>query len=61
MHIDADPQEAVELAARWLADHPDHRGRALVPELRERFGITTSEAIEALRRAHVLRFGRVAL
>ena len=60
MQINADPQEAIELAARWLPDQPDHRGRALVPELRERFGITTAEAIEALRRAHVHRFGKIA-
>lgn len=39
--------EAVELAARWLAEHRKALTRPIIPELRERFGLTINEAIEA--------------
>lgn len=39
--------EAVELAARWLAEHRASLSRPIIPELRDRFGLSINEAIEA--------------
>lgn len=50
--------EAVTLAARWLAGEPDTAGRAIVPELRQRFGLTTVEACAAIRQAQDIRRAR---
>lgn len=41
----------IDLAASWLLSEPDRRGQAIVPELKCRFGLTTLEAIEAIRAA----------
>lgn len=38
---------AVELAARWLAEHRTSLTKAIIPALRERFGLSINEAIEA--------------
>ena len=37
----------VEEAARWLADHRCRLSRPIIPELRDRFGLTVNEALEA--------------
>lgn len=42
---------AIEAAAAWLLAEPDIRGRAVVPELKCRFGLTTAEACQALGEA----------
>lgn len=42
-------------AARWLAAIKDPTGRAIVPELKTRFGLTVLEAIEAIRAANEIR------
>lgn len=42
---------AIEAAAGWLIFEPDTRGRAIVPELKCRFGLTTAEACEAIGQA----------
>lgn len=53
---DLDPDEAVNLAARWLLNERDPlTGRAIVPEIKTRFGITTAQACEAARIAQELR------
>ena len=38
---------AVEEAARWLAGNRTSLTKAIIPALRERFGLTINEAIEA--------------
>lgn len=49
---------AIDEAASWLAQTPRERiGRPIVPTLRERFGLTVSEACAALREAN-LRLAR---
>jgi hypothetical protein len=56
--IDLEPDEAVRLAAEWLASRQDLTGRAVIPEIKTRFGVGTAEAIEACRRATLIRNGR---
>ena len=55
MQADLEPDAAVCQAALWLAADPDPAGRAIVPEVRQRFGLTTVQAIDAVRRAQQLR------
>ena len=55
MTMDLEPDAAVCQAALWLAADPDPAGRAIVPEIRCRFGLTTAQAIDAMRRAQQLR------
>lgn len=38
---------AVELAARWLAENRKTLTRPVIPTLRDRFGLSINEAIEA--------------
>jgi hypothetical protein len=57
MQSDLNPDEAVRLAAEWLVQEPDHTGRAVIPDLRSRFGLDTAAAIDACRRAQLLRNG----
>lgn len=46
---------AIDAAARWYVEQGDMTGRAVVPELKQRFGLTAAEAIEAIRAANMLR------
>lgn len=47
---DLDPDEAVTLAADYLRRHiNDPRDRAIVPDLKTRFGISAIQACEAIR------------
>ena len=46
---------AVDLAAQWLVSQGDLTGRAVIPELRQRFGITAAEACAACRQAGLIR------
>lgn len=42
--------QAVAMAASWLRCHRnDSRERALIPELKSRFVITTKQVVEAIR------------
>ena len=47
--------EAIGLAARWIIDQGDLRGRAIIPELKTRFGITTLEACASCKEATAIR------
>jgi hypothetical protein len=58
MQTDLEPDAAVQAAAEWLAAHDDHSGRAIVPETKQRFGITALQVIEAIRLANIIRNGR---
>lgn len=63
MSEDRDPDLAVQSAAEWLANtDPSATGihRPVVPCLRDRFGLNASDAIEAVRRAQSLRWGRAS-
>ena len=55
---DLQPDEAVRAAAEYLAWGRDRTGLPTIPELRTRFGLTTPEAIEAIRIANALRCAR---
>ena len=46
---------AIDDAARWIIAQGDTRGRALVPELKCRFGLTAVEACQAIREANLIR------
>ncbi len=53
-------REMIDAVAEWNARRPNERvRRALLPTLRERFGLTNREAIDVLRAA-TLRHGRAA-
>lgn len=55
---DLEPDFAVQAAAEWLANGRDQTGRAIVPEMKIRFGITALQACEAIRLANALRLAR---
>ena len=46
---------AIDAAARWLVDEGDTTGRAIVPELKCRFGLTAVEACQAIKEANLIR------
>ena len=53
--IDLQPDEAVSLAAEWLFRHRnDPRERAIVPDLKCRFGLTAQQAVAAIRLSYEL-------
>jgi hypothetical protein len=52
---DLQPDEAVTAAGRWLAGDPERHGGAILPEVKTRFGLTTPEAIDAIRLANAIR------
>lgn len=52
---DLQPDFAIQAAAEWLANGRDHPGRAIVPEMKSRFGITAHQACEAIRAAQRIR------
>jgi len=43
----------IEQAGRWLFDHPCHE-RPTLPALADKFGLSTREGIEAIRRSRLL-------
>ncbi|PZV39742.1 hypothetical protein [Mesorhizobium kowhaii] len=55
--IDLQPDEAVRLAAEFIVRGRNQVGQALVPEIRTRFGVTTLQAVDAIRLAQKLRSG----
>ncbi|HEV7255752.1 MAG TPA: hypothetical protein VGN97_21965 [Mesorhizobium sp.] len=49
-------EDPISAAAKWLATTPrDARGGPVVPALRERFGLSPGDAIEAIRQAVLIR------
>lgn len=48
---DQQPPDAVEQAARWLAAHRGDLRRPIVPALRERFNLSTLDAVKAAAEA----------
>ncbi|RUU86113.1 hypothetical protein EOB59_29980 [Mesorhizobium sp. M7A.F.Ca.MR.176.00.0.0] len=55
---DLNPDVAVQTVAEYLVTPVGQRIRATVPEMRERFGLTTIQVIEAIRLANALRLER---
>lgn len=55
---DLEPDEAVRMAAEWLASDRAAGGGAVVPELKNRFGISALQSCEAIRQAQALRRAR---
>lgn len=54
---DHETTAAVSEAAHWYASLPTHERvkRGAVPMIRERFGLSASEAIEAIREANLVK------
>ncbi len=50
----------VEVAASWLSQHRNECTGALIPIVRERFNLTSLQAIEALKQAHALQYARIS-
>ena len=47
---------AVDEAARWLAETPDdQKPHPVLPAVRQRWGLSTVEAIAAIRESHLIR------
>lgn len=50
--LDHEHSAAVDLAGNWLAQNPrDRLAEPVIPLLRQRFGLSISEAVEACRAA----------
>lgn len=47
----------VQTAALWLSQHRDECRSGIIPLVREMFGLSILEAIEALKQGHALRYG----
>jgi len=50
--------ERVAVAAEWLSATEAGAHCPTVPTVRERFGLSATDAVEAIRRAQSLRWGR---
>ncbi|QIA21513.1 hypothetical protein [Mesorhizobium sp. AA22] len=56
MTLDHSHSEAINLAGNWLAQNPrDWLTQPVIPLLRERFGLSVTEAVEACRVASKAR------
>lgn len=56
MTLDHSHSEAIDLAGNWLAQNPrDRLSQPVIPLLRERFGLSVTEAVEACRVASKAR------
>ena len=45
----------IDLAADWLLSERHGTGQAIVPQIKQRFGLTSMEAVEAIREANKRR------
>jgi hypothetical protein len=55
MLTELDPDQTLIAAAHYLAGPRQRTGTAIVPDLKTRYGITTVQAIEAIRLANKIR------
>jgi hypothetical protein len=56
MTLDHSHSEAIDLAGHWLAQNPrDRHAEPVIPLLRQRFGLSLAEAVEACRVASKAR------
>lgn len=46
---------AIDVAAHWLSTSMRDGSRPIVPQLRERFALTTKEAVDVLREVNLRR------
>lgn len=46
---------SIDAAADWLLSESDRTGQAILPEIKQRFGLTSLEAVEAIREANKRR------
>lgn len=53
------PESRLLDAAGWLASHRDQCTSRVIPTLKQRFGLSTCEAITAAQMAHALQYGGV--
>lgn len=56
--MDHEGDARIEQAAEWLSLNFETVPRPLLPHMRKTFGISSAQAITAIRQAHVLRAGR---
>lgn len=45
----------IDAAAQWLATGGADRTKAVVPQLRQRFGLTAAEAVAAIRESNLIQ------
>ncbi|MER9533017.1 hypothetical protein NKI89_24870 [Mesorhizobium sp. M0309] len=45
----------VDLAAVWLATGGADKSKAVIPQIRERFSLSALQAVEAVRKSHLVR------
>ncbi|TIP06635.1 MAG: hypothetical protein E5X72_00015 [Mesorhizobium sp.] len=56
MSADASKSDnAVDRAATWLATGGADRTKATVPQVRERFGLSALQAVQAIRESHLIK------
>ncbi|MCF6099824.1 hypothetical protein [Mesorhizobium muleiense] len=56
MTLDHSHSEAIDLAGTWLAQNPrDRLAEPVIPLLRQRFGLSLAESVEACRVAAKIR------
>jgi hypothetical protein len=56
MTLDHSHSEAIDIAGAWLAQNPRNRlAEPIIPLLRQRFGLSVTEAVEACRVASKAR------
>lgn len=57
MQADLQPNARIENAVDWIITHPvEGRPRATTATLKELFGLSATEAVEAIRRANEIRW-----
>ena len=58
MQTDLEPNARIDAAVDWILVNPvEGRPRATTPVLKELFGLTTVEAVTAIREANRIRYG----
>lgn len=58
MQTDLQPNSRIETAVDWIITHPvEGRPRATTATLKELFGLSATEAVEAIRQANEIRYG----
>ncbi|MEQ1952495.1 hypothetical protein [Mesorhizobium sp. CN2-181] len=55
--MDLQPDEIIEIGARWLVQHRNQIDSGVVDELKRRFGVPAITAVEIIRSANRLRMG----
>ena len=58
MQAELQPDARIESAVDWIITHPvEGRPRATTSVLKELFGLSAKDAVEAIRQANAVRYG----